>query len=361
MNQLTTNLQVRLSFPLFRVSLAVWIALLIVCILTGCAAVGKKFEATPKVDMTLFADNTMAMLNDLGLVVARNETVYIRQFMDASEPEEMKLQELSLQTRRTLFDVVQYSLHIVSLAESGRTEPEKVAAYGDYLAEYLERFKAWSIMPADYLEERLALIRQQQDFLGALRTAQPIINAVGMQTSIGLNDIIRAVEAVASKLDRQIDAAYADVNRYKARLQNEKFTILKSLDYIHKAYGGDKDALRELKAKGYVWDAGLLPKGDSMTYKQLQALIEHFSKRLDAQHRIQQEIEPELKEYRETHQELIRLQDESMRRIGKTRIIMMVWVRAHQKMATGVTDPAEWFDIKQTPKMLIDMGKGVIF
>lgn len=361
MNYPNRRFQVRRSWPYFRFLFFICAALSAAGVLTGCTAMGRKFESTPKADMNLFADNTMAMLNDLDLAVSRNETIYVRRFMDYSQPEEKKVLELSQQMRQRLFDVVKYSLYIVSLAESGKTEPEKVAAYDIYLTDSLDRLKARSVAPSDYLDDRLTLIRQQENLLGALRTAQPIINTIGTQTSMALNDIILAVEALTIKLDQKIDAAYTDVNQYQIKLQEEKYTILKALEYIHQANRGDKEALRQLKTKGYFWDTSLLPKGDRMTYKDFLALLDHLTQRLDTQHRIQQELAPELKAYRETHQELIRLQDETMRRISRMRVIMMVWVRAHQKMATGITDPAEWFDLKQTPKMLIDMGKDVIF
>ena len=43
-------------------------------------------------------------------------------------------------------------------------------------------------------------------------------------------------------------------------------------------------------------------------------------------------------------------------RIAKVRLILLVWARAHQKMASGIVDPADWFDIKDTPAMLIQLG-----
>ena len=36
---------------------------------------------------------------------------------------------------------------------------------------------------------------------------------------------------------------------------------------------------------------------------------------------------------------------------------MVLWSRGHNRMASGVSNPAEWFDVKDTPKVLVGIGK----
>jgi len=87
----------------------------------------------------------------------------------------------------------------------------------------------------------------------------------------------------------------------------------------------------------------------------------HIGKRLEVIHLIEQEIERDWNNYRETHRELDRLHEKAIEQNRRARLITLVWLRAHQKMASGVTSPAEWFDIKTLPGQLIKMGAKSVF
>jgi len=43
--------------------------------------------------------------------------------------------------------------------------------------------------------------------------------------------------------------------------------------------------------------------------------------------------------------------------IREARLTFVVWSRAYQKMASGKTEPAEWFDISDTGKLLFGVAK----
>ena len=60
---------------------------------------------------------------------------------------------------------------------------------------------------------------------------------------------------------------------------------------------------------------------------------------------VQTELQPFWDEYRAAHTEIDELADLAMEQIAKVRLILLVWTRAHQKMASGIVDPADWFDI----------------
>jgi hypothetical protein len=36
--------------------------------------------------------------------------------------------------------------------------------------------------------------------------------------------------------------------------------------------------------------------------------------------------------------------------------VIFVWTRAHQRMASGVVDPAEWFDVKDAPSTIFRLA-----
>ena len=77
--------------------------------------------------------------------------------------------------------------------------------------------------------------------------------------------------------------------------------------------------------------------------------------------KIWQEIEPDWKNYRETHRELDRLHAKIDQNANRMRAMVIVWLRAHQKMAAGVQNPAEWFDVESAPSQLFQLGVKAIF
>jgi hypothetical protein len=52
--------------------------------------------------------------------------------------------------------------------------------------------------------------------------------------------------------------------------------------------------------------------------------------------------------------------DEALESINRYRVSLVVWMRAHQKMASGVVQPAEWFDLNDAPAFLIRAGTRVL-
>ena len=115
---------------------------------------------------------------------------------------------------------------------------------------------------------------------------------------------------------------------------------------MYRAYTGEKAAFDRLRQSKAIRKKNLVPQRD-LTDDDLEAVANHLMTRLDALHRIGEEIEPEWKIYRAAHQELDDLYDKMMDSIRTARVLTMVWVHAHYQMATGKSEPAEWFDISK--------------
>ena len=104
----------------------------------------------------------------------------------------------------------------------------------------------------------------------------------------------------------------------------------------------------------------LIPKGKP-TEDDLTKIAEHLIKRLEITHKIWQEIEPDWELYRATHRELDELYQTIQVRLKRTRAAVIIWIRAHQKMASGKTNPAEWFDVENAPAQLFQLRSKAIF
>ncbi len=323
--------------------------------ITGCANLTKKFTPGTRVNIGLFADNTIAILDDLEPDMWRKETVITRRFFNPAEPEERKVLALADQTRKGIGRIVQYSITLVSLAESSRSQRDMVAAYADYIATFKSDIvQRMNLEPGNY-DALIDDIRRQNDLLSALQTAQPILNRSAMNGIMRLSELSRAIGALAEKIDGKIEAEYADIVRYHQKLEDEKFSILSAFETIYDAYRTDDHDLSGLAQSGVIWLPEIVPNGRA-TKKELKDIVAHLQSRMDAMHKVQQEIKPDWEEYRSGLREVDHLATVAVERINRIRLILIVWVRAHQKMASGVVEPAEWFDINDAPRQLINYG-----
>ena len=183
-----------------------------------------------------------------------------------------------------------------------------------------------------------------------------MIDAAVISSIMELNELTDAIDVLANKLDSKIDEEYAQVIRYQKVLEHEKGQLLKAFEIIYEAYRTNEPDLKKLTESGVVWIPEIIPEGRP-TKKDLRAIGEHLYARSDSIHVVQTELQPFWDEYRAAHKEIDDLADQAMERIAKVRLILLVWTRAHQKMASGTVDPADWFDIKDVPALLWTVGK----
>jgi hypothetical protein len=248
----------------------------------------------------------------------------------------------------------------VDIAETSKTEEEKVKKYTNYLKAMQQSAEKNAGLTPGYYDSIIENIKQQKKFLGALQAAQPIINAASRSAQELLSKIEDSLRVLELSLDHKIDDRYAIVIKYQKALEDEKYTILIALGQVYQFYKGDTEAFDKLRNSGALRQEALLPKGVP-TEKDLSRISEHLVKRLDITHKIWQEIEPDWKLYRATHRELDDLYVKMRTSLYRTRATAIIWSRAHQKMAAGITNPAEWFDINNAPAQLFKLGSDAIF
>jgi hypothetical protein len=235
-----------------------------------------------------------------------------------------------------------------------------VKAYQEFMSGFNEEMLEKLELQPDYYATTLEEIGQQTEFLGALRKGQVIINAAARYMHQVLDQIEVDLEVVVKNLEELIDEEYREVILFQEALEEEKYAILRSFGLLYLAYKGEPEAYGELVAEETVRRPELLPDGEP-SIEEMETLGAHLGKRLRALHLIEQEIAQDWDNYRKTHRELDKLHDKAIAQNRRARLITLVWLRAHQKMASGVTSPAEWFDIKSLPGQLINMGAKTVF
>jgi hypothetical protein len=336
-----------------------FLALAVVSV-SGCATVKGKFKSTKEANVGFFADQTIAMLSSADFGLDRQRTIYIREFFDENGTEEKRFVELTNAVETALRGVVRYSIAIVTIAETEKTEIDRIKAYVKYLKGIQhDAEKRLKLEPGHY-DQILARVEKQDQFISAIQQAQPIINAVGRYIQTLVDEIYDAAEVLEKKLDNRIDDEYAEVIRYQQSHNREKYLVLTGLNDLYDAYQNDESAFKRLIQSDAIRNKKLIPHSVP-TEEELSQIGKYLLKRLEVMHKIWQEIEPDWQLYRKTHRELDENHIKVLEDTNRLRITMIVWLRAHQKMAAGITNPAEWFNVEEAPTELFKLGTKAVF
>ncbi len=341
-------------------SLKTLFLVLAVASVSGCASVKGKFTSTKEANVGFFADQTIAMLSRADFGLDRRGTIYIREFFDENGTEEKRFFELTNAVETALRGVVRYTIAIVTIAETEKTEIDRIKAYVKYIKGVQQNSEKMLKLKPGHYDQILARVEQQDKFLAAIQQAQPIINAFGRYIQTLVDEIYDAAEVLEKKLDSRIDEKYEEVIRYQQSHNREKYLVLRALSDLDDAYQNDESAFKRLIQSDAVRSKKLIPQSVP-NEEELSKLAQYLLNRLEVMHKIWQEIEPDWQLYRKTHRELDESHIKVLENTNRLRLTMIVWLRAHQKMAAGITNPAEWFNVEDAPTELLKLGTKAVF
>lgn len=328
--------------------------------ISACSTLSDKFVSKKEADIGAFADYTIAMLNNTDIGFSGDEAVYTRRFFSPPSETEQKLVK-SLQNSEVIIDgIIAYSLNLIFITETYSLESERVAAYAKYLSESDENFLKRVDLQPDHFEGSIKKIRQAETFLDALERAQPIVNAIGRHVEQLLQKSSDDTDALALVIDKRIDEHYLSLIEYRNAIKKEKYQILDDLSKVYLGYRGDNTAYKRLVTSSYSAKLGLVSSKRSMKGN-LDEIARHLEKKLKILNTIDVETSSDWADYRDTHLELDRLHRETILRINRARLLALLWMRAHQRMSTGIVDPADWFDLNKTTAELFKVGTGNLF
>lgn len=321
------------------------VVLFSISMLSACSSLNRKFTASMAEDISAFSDQTVTIMAEADLGFGKNDAIYLRPFVDVTQPEELAFYEAEQKGLKLLRGMVLYSLDLSRIAETYETDEEKINALVDELATIKDDTRQNMNFTPESYAQLLEEIRSESTFRNALLKSQPIINLFGQYLNQVMDEFSTEVLNLANAIDERIDGRYRNVIRYQAALEKEKYAVLAGMGYLYKVYTGDKEAYAKLVDSGVIIDPDILPKGEP-NKKEMLAIGDHLKDRLKGMHLISQEIQPDWDNYRATHKELDAKHTVIKERISRVRAIAVLWVRAHLKMASGKTQPAEWFDVQ---------------
>jgi hypothetical protein len=332
-----------------------WVYVPLLLLLSGCALT-KKFRETTTVNFTPFATQTLVLLGSLDYEISPNEAYIIVPYADPSDPSLASLRSRVDLERTFLKGIMSYSIEIVNLSESHKSETDQVKDYTAYLSSLVDTVKAEVLADVEMSDERiqsvLSSIRKKETLLEAMREAKPLIvefNKVNLRL---IRDIGTARTQFAKNVHAKMDETFKTFLEKDLSLRAEKSDVLKGLGLIRAYRLGDPTALNRLgDIRGLPKTA---PPADA-------ARIENaLSGRLTLLTQWQKEIDRDIAHYHELKIKLehIKSQHDEMIRSGGRAVLL--WSQAHQKMASGITNPAEWFGLSDAKSMLTGAAKKVL-
>ena len=256
-----------------RISALIILMFGVLSFFTSCASVTKKFKGGTKENISIFADQTIAMLSEEDMGFTHNQAIYIREYFELDGKEEKAFDGYNQEATQFFKGIIRYSLRLVTIAETEESEQGRIRAYAEYISDWDDDVLESLGLNQDYYANVIAEVRTKETFLDALRTAQPLINAAGRWMNQVMDDLNDASNELAIKIDRMIDEEYMEVILYQEALEEEKYLILKSFGKIYKIYRGDAEAFYELLDLDTIRRKELIPDS-SPTEEELGKLTE---------------------------------------------------------------------------------------
>lgn len=330
-------------------------------LLVGCSS--SKFTATTRVDLTPFADQTIALVDQAGFELFQRQAEaasLLTRYLDLETPEV----EAYITCRQQMFALAQqmmnYSLKIAALSTSNISDAEQVMAF----AEYIENLGGATVISESEItpegfQRMLTDIRQQTALLDALRMAQPLINEEIRYFTTLFQRAEQLAEPIREQIAMNIDTRNADLLRFMDLIQERKALALRAIELIDSARPDQIEILKEALARNKLDPADFLTFSN-LSLDEALKIEQLLLNRLEIVERIRRQIDPELQDYHATHHELDQAFRNFYKRLNTARVRLFIWSKAHQKMAAGVKDPAQWFDMSDIGGELSDLvGKAL--
>ena len=215
------------------------------------------------------------------------------------------------------------------------------------------------MFPPAHLQRILSDIRRQDTLLDALRAAQPLIDDLVQSSLTMLEEGEEATTALMESIEDNIEADFAYTLRFEQLLRGRKRFALQAIELLLEARPDQLELLKQALERNELDLQNFLPFSN-LTLNDRLGIEELLLKRLELMEAIRAQIAPDLEKYQTLNQDLDRVYQDFLEQFAKTRIRLLIWTRAHQKIAAGVTDPAEWFDVTDIGGELFDLTEKVI-
>ncbi|UCB54679.1 MAG: hypothetical protein JSW45_12200 [Thiotrichales bacterium] len=337
------------------------LALSLTVLLAGC----DKFVKQESENLAPFAEQTLDLIGSIEYSLDDADYLYLRDiegYIDAEDPFGRYL-KLENQAGNMLIAVVAYSMQIVSISEQNVTDNEKANRLADVILELVDLVREDEVVVNPNRDDEntkavIARVRQSQDYLEALRLLLPLINEFSAHAGRVLDQLLIEKNKVALLTDAAIDKKYGAVKELHHEMRTAKDDMFRTLINLSQ-YSVTRDPayLEKMKSYGMFSVMAATENRKSLSTSELAQLHKAITEELRLVNENYEQMKPDVEEYLQSHRELRKIVESKEDAISEARLTFVVWSRAYQKMASGKEDPAEWFDVSDSGKLLFGVAK----
>lgn len=332
-------------------------------VLTGC----EKFTKSESENLAPFAEQTIDLIGTLEFSLTDSEILYLRDIHNYIETDDPYGRYIALENQagNMLAAVITYSIQIVRISEQNISDNEKANQIADVVLELTDLIRNDEVIinenrDDEKINRTIASVRQQQEYLEALRLLMPLINEFSAHAGRVLNELDKEKQKVSLMIDAAIDKKYASAIELNEEIREVKDDMFRTLVNLSR-YSVTRDPayLDKMKSYGMFSVLAATKNKKSLSTAEIEQLHKAITAELHIVNENYAQLLPDIKEYQQNHKELLQLTESKEDAIREARLTFIVWSRAYQKMASGKADPAEWFDFSDTGQLLFGAAKRV--
>lgn len=340
---------------------AITLTIILLAVVSGCA----KFTKHESENLTPFAQQTIDLIGTVDYSLNDEQLIYLRRIDDYIDIQDPYARYLALenQVRNMLAALVTYSLQIVAISEQDLSENKKANKLADVILALIELIRKDEVVvnenrDDDRTSETIKQVRQSQDYLEALRLLLPLVNEFSAHAGRVLDELHREKRKMALLVDEAIDKKYGAALKFHEEIRLVKDDVFHTLISLSRySVTRDPDYIDKMRSHSMFAVLVATENKKSLNTQELQQLHKDITAELQFLNKNYEQLLPDVEAYFEHHRELTELLELKEEAIQEARLAFVVWSRAYQKMASGKTDPAEWFDITDGGKLFYDVAR----
>ncbi len=319
----------------------IYIMLTAVFLLLCCAGCSK-FSSSRRMNLAPFAEDMIAVAGDIQYGLGQTYAVYLRGYSENTETAQMAV--MATKIRAIIRGAISYALEVVSLADSRMTGPQRTQALGDKIESLMRPVVSppTPVLNISYaeLDTILADVRSRKNLLDGLSAAQPIINEIARVSGEIFEDAKTALDRGADATQRQISEGIAPVLARDAMLRQFQLVGTSAIGLVAQYRHGDTAAMDSLMIL-IPSAADITNREDGLSTAELTKIEDRLIFALGTVSDVRKQLAPDIELYWKQQAELEQLVASYNKALRQARVAIIAWSRAHQRLASGITDPAE--------------------
>jgi hypothetical protein len=300
----------------------------------------------------------ISVAGDIQYSLFQHRLVTVRKVAKGPEVEKFGLHVEKL--RRVIRGIIAYSIEIVTVAESNKSDKEKAQALANYLESLRQPISEKPIQEFHFTVEQLDTIimnaRSQKKFLNALGAAQPLIDevarATGELTEESKTQLDRAYQEIYKDWTKEYSGAIWATDIIKKNQLRQLLALYHGSQYVRTSNQSSLDSF-------YVYDPvsrKIYPEGHQLDAEDILEIEKRLYNHLTVIQDLKDMYQQDIIDYEEGLLELDNIKQAFNDALRQARMAILMWSRAHLQLSRGVTEPAA-IDIMQ---LMLGTAKKVV-